>query len=533
MKFFGVFVVGFFTLWCTITAIAADFCVCTPSEIANALMTSESNGENDTIRIVQGTYTGIFIYSSGDSNSLTVEGGYTTGCTSRVVDPINTVLDPNQQWSALDLRSTGTTDFYVDGLTLTNGVAKEDKGGGLYCRTNGSITLSNNIIDRNTATGRDLGFVWYEGHGGGAYLWGSSISLINNTITGNFATGPNKPNANAYGGGIFLNYSSAALINNIIIGNSAIARDRYGYGKGGGVFSGYPWNVGTISLINNSITGNSVSGGGANSDKGGGIYIGLRENSNFAEIYNNIIWGNNGDDGADIYIKNDENTDGIRSTVSLYNNDFNQTIPSGFYIQIPIFIDPSNLNNIDPLFIDALNGDYHLQESSPVIDMGDNKAPELPPTDKDGNVRVFDGDDDGTATVDMGAYEYGSHPPLNPAPDIKANDSDDPITISPEVILIVTVSLDPNDMNGEDGDWWVVAGTPFGWYHYGVGGCSWIPGLVVTHQGPLFDLAPREVLNMSGLPRGNYMFYFGVDMVMNGSLDMDQIYYDNVEVNIE
>ena len=75
---------------------------------------------------------------------------------------------------------------------------------------------------------------------------------------------------------------------------------------------------------------------------------------------------------------------------------------------------------------------------------------------------------------------------------------------------------------------------PFDWYHYDVGGGSWIPGFAVTHQGPLFNLTPPfEVLNMSGLPIGTYTFYFGVDMVMNGSLDMDQIYYDNVEVNIE
>jgi hypothetical protein len=37
---------------------------------------------------------------------------------------------------------------------------------------------------------------------------------------------------------------------------------------------------------------------------------------------------------------------------------------------------------------------------------------------------------------------------------------------------------------------------------------------------------------MSGLPTGNYTFYFGVDMVMNGSLDMNDIFYDSVIVNI-
>lgn len=119
-------------------------------------------------------------------------------------------------------------------------------------------------------------------------------------------------------------------------------------------------------------------------------------------------------------------------------------------------------------------------------------------------------------------------------PDVKANGSDSSITIPQGGLLTVTVSLDSGGRNGEQADWWVVADTPFGWYHYDVGSGSWIPGLVVTHQGPLFDLtSPFEILNMSGLPIGTYTFYFGVDMVMNGSLDMDQIYYDSVEVNVE
>lgn len=124
---------------------------------------------------------------------------------------------------------------------------------------------------------------------------------------------------------------------------------------------------------------------------------------------------------------------------------------------------------------------------------------------------------------------------LNFKPNIKANDSDGPLTIRQGDNLTVTVSLHPGSHNGEDADWWLAAETPFGWYHYDVigGSWSWIPGISVTYQGDLFDLTAFEVLHISGLPIGSYTFYFGVDMDMNGSLDFDRLYYDSVIVNIQ
>ncbi len=55
--------------------------------------------------------------------------------------------------------------------------------------------------------------------------------------------------------------------------------------------------------------------------------------------------------------------------------------------------------------MDAAGGDLHLEQGSPAIDVGDNAAISLP-TDLDGLPRRVDGDWDGTATVDMGAYEF-------------------------------------------------------------------------------------------------------------------------------
>ncbi len=149
-----------------------------------------------------------------------------------------------------------------------------------------------------------------------------------------------------------------------------------------------------------------------------------------------------------------------------------------------------------------------------------------------------------SGVIEITPYDYADYIPwdkgwvpgyqflVNTVPDIKANGSDGPLTITQGNTLLVTVELDAGSDAGENADWWVVADTPFDWFRYNIGTGSWQPGMSVTYQGPLFDLNLYEVLNMTGLPLGSYAFYFGVDMNMNGSIDMGQIYYDSVVVTI-
>ena len=77
--------------------------------------------------------------------------------------------------------------------------------------------------------------------------------------------------------------------------------------------------------------------------------------------------------------------------------------------------------SVDPLFVDPAQSDYHLQSISPVIDAGDNGIPGLPETDLEGNPRILDGNGDGSAVVDLGAYELV--PPIAIDLDVKP-DSD-------------------------------------------------------------------------------------------------------------
>ncbi|MCD4651492.1 MAG: T9SS type A sorting domain-containing protein, partial [Candidatus Cloacimonetes bacterium] len=60
----------------------------------------------------------------------------------------------------------------------------------------------------------------------------------------------------------------------------------------------------------------------------------------------------------------------------------------------------------DPLFTGTGTHPYTLQSGSPCIDAGDPNASTTYPWDMAFNERVWDGDDDGNAVIDMGCYEY-------------------------------------------------------------------------------------------------------------------------------
>ena len=60
------------------------------------------------------------------------------------------------------------------------------------------------------------------------------------------------------------------------------------------------------------------------------------------------------------------------------------------------------------IFEDIQNGDFHLAEGSIAIDAGFDTLGYYYPFDLDYNYRVWDGDGNGTAIIDIGPYEYGA-----------------------------------------------------------------------------------------------------------------------------
>jgi PKD repeat protein len=237
----------------------------------------------------------------------------------------------------------------------------ENSGRGFYF---GSGEDANSVVEGFTIRNGDADY------GGAVYCKDSSPTITNCTFSGNSADS---------GGAVYCYYSSSPTFTNCTIS------DNWTGGFGGGICCTYNSSP-TMSSC--TIMSNTASYGGA---------VECYENS-MPVLNNTILWGNTGSLGNQIY------TNGVMCAVTLnfcgYANGANDIAGSGT-------LTPNNCINLDPLFVDAANGDYRLQATSPCIDAGNNSyIPAGVTTDLDGNPRIVDGNNDGTATVDLGAYEY-------------------------------------------------------------------------------------------------------------------------------
>jgi uncharacterized protein (DUF2141 family) len=151
------------------------------------------------------------------------------------------------------------TTVTLRNITVANGNADTEGGGGVYVNPNARLTVENSTFTGNAAT-----------EGAAIYAQQrSTVNITSSTIFGNTAT--------SYGGGL-LNWGTMSITNSTISGNSS------GYG-GGGV------NViqGTLTLRNTTMTANHAS------VRGGGI---LQKDPAVVTLDNTIVSGNTvGDPG--------------------------------------------------------------------------------------------------------------------------------------------------------------------------------------------------------------------------------------------
>ena len=282
----------------------------------------------------------------------------------------------------------------IANCTITGNAARY--GGGVQFRESSNPTITNCTISENTASGT------YVVYGGGVYCDGDSDPIVTNcTIRRNSASG-----IYVYGGGVFCDGSSPTVVNSAISENTVSGDSSCG----GGVYC----CGGNPTVTSSMIYGNSAING-----DGGGVYC---DSLNNPTITNCTIYGNSADNsgggvmcyGGSLTLANcilwsdspSEICDSSAGVTATYCDIQGGWEGEGNIDADPLFVDPDGPDD-DPATWE--DNDYHLAAGSPCVDAGDPEF--VPPpgeTDMDGEARVWDGDGDGVAVVDMGADEANS-----------------------------------------------------------------------------------------------------------------------------
>ncbi len=315
-------------------------------------------GSRDTIIVLDGIYKGIgncAIDFHGKAITLrSMDPGDPSVVAATVID-CNATNDEHRRafffWHGEQEHSV------LSGFTITNGLTNR---GGAIRIDNSAPTITYCIFSANHAVG----------NGGAVTIIGSTSPIFENcTFSGNSARN---------GGAIHNSASCSPIFENcIFIGNSAR--------NGGGIHS-----------IKNSapIIANCTFSGNSGQNNGGGMYV---DSTAETTLTNCIFWGNVGQSAPELHVK-------TRLTISYTDIMGGQ----GGISLGPVAVLSWGDGNIDinPLFVDADSGDYHLMSqvgrwnlndrswvfddvTSPCIDAGDPTSPVgLEPSPNGGRINM-------------------------------------------------------------------------------------------------------------------------------------------------
>jgi len=254
----------------------------------------------------------------------------------------------------------GGNSLTLSGITLSGG-STVGKGGALSFAY-GHLTLSRVAIQNSYA----------QAFGGGFYKGSGTLNVNYSTISGN--------SAGSSGGGFSANYPTTSLIDTTISGNTA-------NGSGGGFYART-----TISVFNSTISGNTAN------SIGGGAWI-SKQNAYFT---NSIVANNSAPSMSEFACTAQSN--GASSVTA------NNSLIEGSYACTGggTFTGSGNILGQDPKLGALTNNGGPTQTlallpGSPAIDSGNNATCET--TDQRGQSRPYDGDKNGSAICDMGAFE--------------------------------------------------------------------------------------------------------------------------------
>ena len=349
--------------------------------IRKALSLAKENGSTMSIHVADGLYSPS---TTGEIFPLTIPDHVHLIGESWENTVIDVEASPEKQARGFIVREV--EDVVIANFTITGGSA-ENAG----CQGGGAISLQN---DDNSVFNVNGTFASFDF---------SNVLLENLYLTENHAYN---------GGGIGVFRLIGPRINNVIVENNTAKI------HGGGIFH----HAGVTEISNSVITDNSTQ-----NMHGGGISVYITESERTklmnVEITNNsaAFWG-----GAAMFYS--ANVDMINTTVSqntdnadnsaIKNQDGNLSIINSIvwsnypntidgqssitYSNVSSSTGEGNIDSVDPLFVNAEDGDFNIQADSPCRDSGTSDI------DGDGiaDITVFQGE-----APDMGAYEYTiAHP---------------------------------------------------------------------------------------------------------------------------
>jgi hypothetical protein len=409
------------TPWAVSKSIAALLTVCASGcdhiSIQDAV---DAAGPGDTIELAAETF---------------IENVYVTGdVTIRGAGAGSTIVDGNSVYSVFDISNAQVT---LEEMTIRNGF--EDSGGGI--RSSGAdtiLTVTNCEIIDNTSLNSGGGIVNYDGtvtitsntisgndsslNGGGVHNSGGRMTIDGSAIRNN--------GAYRYGGGVSVSSGEVTVFNTVIADNSARS--------GGGVLVTGVSSADTDVTIRYSII---VSNGAAYYAGGVNAY-GLDDVTDKLQITNSTITGNHawqqGGVSADrCTISNSTiamNTASeycaglcsftgitLQQTIVAGNEPYNcrsgGVISAGHNLADDStcgLTAPSDLEDTDPLLLPLANNGgptqtHALGPGSPAVDAAGAVCEAI---DQRGVARPQDGDNDGEAACDIGAFEREPQQPL-------------------------------------------------------------------------------------------------------------------------